>query len=214
MIDNRYIAVDGPIGVGKTSLAEKLGESFDAELVLERTDTNPFLKNFYEDKSRFGFQTQTFFLLNRYTQQLELSQRNLFHNGTICDYVFQKDRMFASLNLSEDEFKLYENFYNLLKPKIPTPDLVIYLQAGTDTLMNRIHKRGRGFEKNITFEYLEEINRAYNNFFFHYVESPLLVINTTDIDFVDDEKSFDDLVQKIYHHRAGTQYYVPRGDPK
>ena len=211
MIDNRYIAIEGPIGVGKTSFAEKLGECFSAELILEKSNDNPFLKNFYADKDRYGFQTQTFFLLTRYTQQLELAQRNLFHDGTICDYVFQKDMLFASLNLNEDEFSLYENFYNLLKPKIPAPDLVIFLQAGTDVLINRIRRRARDFEKNISFEYLEEINRAYNNFFFHYVESPLLVINTSEIDFVEDKKVFDDLVQKIYHHRAGTQYYVPAG---
>tara|TARA_B100000959_G_C14904023_1_gene592193 strand:- start:116 stop:757 length:642 start_codon:yes stop_codon:yes gene_type:complete len=211
MIDNRYIAVEGPIGVGKTSLSEKLSECFNAELVLEKSNDNPFLKDFYRDKDRYGFQTQTFFLLNRYSQLLELAQRSLFHDGTVCDYVFQKDMLFASLNLNKDEFSLYENFFNLLKPKIPAPDLVIFLQAGTDVLMNRIRKRGRDFEKNMSFEYLEEVNRAYNNFFFHYLESPLLVINTADIDFVDDNKAFDDLVQKIYHHRAGIQYYVPAG---
>ena len=211
MIDNRYIAIEGPIGVGKTSLSEKLSECFNAELILEKSNNNPFLKNFYLDKDRYGFQTQTFFLLNRYSQLLELAQRSLFHNGTICDYVFQKDMLFASLNLNKDEFSLYENFYNLLKPKIPAPDLVIFLQSGTDVLMNRIRKRSRDFEKNITFDYLEEVNRAYNNFFFHYLESPLLVINTADIDFVEDKKALDDLVQKIYHHRSGIQYYVPLG---
>jgi len=211
MIDNRYIAIEGPIGVGKTSLSEKLSECFNAELILEKSNNNPFLKNFYLDKDRYGFQTQTFFLLNRYSQLLELAQRSLFHNGTICDYVFQKDMLFASLNLNKDEFSLYENFYNLLKPKIPAPDLVIFLQSGTDVLMNRIRKRSRDFEKNITFDYLKEVNRAYNNFFFHYLESPLLVINTADIDFVEDKKALDDLVQKIYHHRSGLQYYVPSG---
>ena len=211
MIDNRYIAIEGPIGVGKTSLSEKLSECFNAELILEESNDNPFLKNFYLDKDRYGFQTQTFFLLNRYSQLLELAQRSLFHNGTICDYVFQKDMLFASLNLNKDEFSLYENFYNLLKPKIPAPDLVIFLQSGTEVLMNRIRKRSRDFEKNITFDYLEEVNRAYNKFFFHYLESPLLVINIADIDFVEDKKALDDLVQKIHHHRSGTQYYVPAG---
>ena len=147
MIDNRYIAIEGPIGVGKTSLSEKLSECFNAELILEKSNNNPFLKNFYLDKDRYSFQTQTFFLLNRYSQLLELAQRSLFHNGTICDYVFQKDMLFASLNLNKDEFSLYENFYNLLKPKIPAPDLVIFLQSGTDVLMNRIRKRSRDFEK-------------------------------------------------------------------
>ncbi len=211
MIDNRYIAIEGPIGVGKTSLSEKLSECFNAELILEKSNNNPFLKNFYLDKDRYSFQTQTFFLLNRYSQLLELAQRSLFHNGTICDYVFQKDMLFASLNLNKDEFSLYENFYDLLKPKIPAPDLVIFLQSGTDVLMNRIRKRSRDFEKNITFDYLEQVNRAYNNFFFHYLESPLLVINTADIDFVENKKALDDLVQKIYHHRSGIQYYVPLG---
>lgn len=208
-MDNRYIVVEGPIGVGKTSLAEKLSEYFNAELALERTHENPFLNNFYKDKSRYAFQTQTFFLLNRYAQQLELVQRNLFNTATITDYIFQKDRLFASLNLSEDEFSLYKNIYNLLKPKIPVPDLVIHLQASTDVLMTRIRQRGRRFEKDIEYEYLDEINSAYNNFFFHYVESPLLVINTNDIDFVKKQSALEDLVQKIYSHRVGKQYYIP-----
>lgn len=209
LMDNRYIVVEGPIGVGKTSLAEKLGEYFNAELALERTHENPFLNNFYKDKSRYAFQTQTFFLLNRYAQQLELVQRNLFNTATITDYIFQKDRLFASLNLSEDEFSLYKNIYNLLKPKIPVPDLVIHLQASTDLLMTRIRQRGRRFEKDIEYEYLDEVNSAYNNFFFHYVESPLLVINTNDIDFVKEQSALEDLVQKIYSHRVGKQYYIP-----
>lgn len=211
MLENRYIVIEGPIGVGKTSLAEKLSESFDTELVLEKTDENPFLKNFYKDKKRYGFQTQTFFLLNRYAQQLELAQRNLFNTGTISDYFFQKDRLFASLNLNEDEFHLYENIFNLLKTKIPTPNLVIYLQASTDVLMERISKRSRDFEKDINHEYLEEINGIYNTFFFHYVESPLLVINTNSIDFIKEESALEDLIQKIYNHRIGKQYYVPLG---
>ncbi len=207
--DNRYIVIEGAVGVGKTSLAKKLSEYFSAELLLEKTDDNPFLKKFYSDKNRYGFQTQTFFLLNRYRQQLELVQRNLFSTATISDYIFQKDRLFASLNLSEDEFSLYENIYNLLKPKIPMPDLVIFLQASTEGLTERVRKRGRDFEKEISYEYLDDINRAYNNFFFHYVESPLLVINTTEVDFLKDEKAMEDLVQKIYNHRVGKQYYVP-----
>lgn len=211
MIENRYIVVEGPIGAGKTSMAKKLSEYLNTELVLEKTDENPFLNNFYTDKERYGFQTQTFFLLNRYAQQLELVQRNLFNTGTISDYIFYKDRLFASLNLSEDEFYLYESIYNLLKPKIPIPDLVIYLQAGTDVLMKRIRNRGRNFEKSISYEYLEKINRAYNTFFFHYADSPLLVINTNDIDFVSEKDVLEDLIEKIYNHRIGRRYYIPVG---
>lgn len=210
MKNNRYIVIEGSIGVGKTSLAKRLGEHFNAELVLERTNENPFLKSFYKDKSKYGFQTQTFFLLNRYAQQIELAQQNLFNSATISDYFFQKDRLFASLVLSEDEFALYENIYNLLKARIPVPDLVIYLQANTEVLLSRIRQRGRDFEEDINYEYLDQLNRTYNNFFFHYKESPLLVVTTNNIDFIRKESALSDLIQKISRHQKGIEYYVPQ----
>ena len=209
MRENRYIAIEGSIGVGKTSLAKILAEFFKAELILEKTNENPFLKNFYKDKSKYGFQTQTFFLLNRYAQQIELKQRNLFNTVTVSDYLFQKDRLFASLILNENEFSLYENIFNLLKERIPTPDLVIYLQASTEILMGRIRHRSRHFEKNIDFKYIDKINRAYNNFFFHYKDSPLLVISTSDIDFIKEEACLKELIQKICRHKEGKEFYVP-----
>lgn len=210
MKNNKYIVIEGSIGVGKTSLAKRLGEHFNAELVLERTNENPFLKSFYKDKSKYGFQTQTFFLLNRYSQQIELAQQNLFNSVTISDYFFQKDRLFASLVLNEDEFALYENIYNLLKARIPVPDLVIYLQANTDVLLSRIRQRGRDFEEDIHYEYLDQLNRTYNNFFFHYKESPLLVVTTNNIDFIRKENVLKDLIQKISRHQKGIEYYVPQ----
>jgi deoxyadenosine/deoxycytidine kinase len=209
MSENRYIAIEGSIGVGKTSLAKILGEYLKAELILEKTNENPFLKNFYKDKSKYGFQTQTFFLLNRYAQQIELKQRNLFNTVTVSDYIFQKDKLFASMILNDNEFSLYENIFNLLKEKIPTPDLVIFLQASTEVLMSRIRHRSRHFEKDIDFEYIDKINRAYNNYFFQYEDSPLLVITTSNIDFIREKSALKDLIQKICHHKEGKEFYVP-----
>ena len=207
--DTRYIVVEGPIGVGKTSLTTFLAEELDARVILERAEDNPFLADFYRDPARYRFQTQTFFLLNRFSQQEAIAQPDLFKRITMSDYLFAKDRIFAYLNLNEHELALYEQIYQLLDPKIVRPDLVIFLQANTDTLLQRIRRRGRPFERELSNEYLTAVNEAYNQFFFRYAETPLLVINTSDIDFVHKKEDLDDLVKQILKMKQGTQYYVP-----
>ena len=209
----KYIAVEGPIGVGKTSLAELLVGKFDALKVIESVE-NPFLNDFYNSKKGSAFQVQLFFLLNRYQQQLELSQRSLFQKLIICDYLFAKDKIFAYLNLDDSELLIYEKLYAMLEANIPKPDLVIYLQASTDVLYDRIIGRKRENERTISEAYINEVNKAYNYYFFHYDASPLLVINTSDIDFVHRPQDLDDLVMRIRNMGKGVQYYVPLGSKK
>ena len=206
----RYIVTEGPIGVGKTSLTSLLAEELGARLILEQAEDNPFLTNFYQDPARYRFQTQMFFLLSRFSQQQEMAQPDLFTRITISDYLFDKDRIFAYLNLDDNELTLYEQFYKILEPKIVRPDLVIFLQADTDTLLRRIKQRGRPFEKEINLDYITAVNDAYNHFFFRYSDTPLLVINTSDIDFVHRREDLDDLLKQILSMKQGTQYYVPR----
>ena len=206
----RYIVTEGPIGVGKTSLTTLLAKELEARLILDRAEDNPFLPDFYRDPVRFRFQTQMFFLLNRFSQQQEMSQPDLFSRITISDYLFDKDRIFAYLNLDENELALYEQFYKILEPKIVKPDLVILLQADADTLLKRIKQRGRQFEKDINHDYIATVNEAYNHFFFRYTDTPLLVINTSDIDYVNRRADLDDLLKHILVMKQGTQYYVPR----
>lgn len=207
----RYIVTEGPIGVGKTSLTTLFADELGARLILEQAEQNPFLSDFYRDSARFRFQTQMFFLLNRYQQQEEMVQPDLFTRITISDYLFAKDRIFAYLNLNDHELALYEQIYRMLEPKIVRPDLVIFLQADTDTLLRRIRQRGRSFEREINRDYIAAVNEAYNQFFFHYSETPLLVINTSDIDFVHRREDLDDLLKQIMSMKQGTQYYVPKG---
>ncbi len=206
----RYIVTEGPVGVGKTSLTSLLAEELGARLILEQAEENPFLNNFYRDPARYRFQTQMFFLLSRFSQQQEMAQPDLFTRITISDYLFDKDRIFAYLNLDDNELALYEQFYKILEPKIVRPDLVIFLQADTDTLLRRIKQRGRSFEKEIGLDYITAVNEAYNQFFFRYTDTPLLVINTSDIDFVHRREDLDDLLKQILGMKQGTQYYVPR----
>ena len=210
MIRFRYIAVEGPIGVGKTSLVDLMGTKLDAIKVFEDVN-NPFLSEFYRDREGSAFQTQLFFLLSRYRQQQKLLQQNLFRQLTICDYLFAKDKIFAYLNLSDSELIIYEKLYSIFQENISKPDLVIYLQATTDVLRKRIAKRGRSLERNVSEEYLEEVNQAFNYFFFHYDESPLLVVNTSGIDFVEREEVLDDLIEQVKKMGKGTQFYVPLG---
>ncbi len=210
----RYIVTDGPLGVGKTSLTTLLAEELGARLVLEQAEENPFLTDFYRDPARYRFQTQMFFLLSRFSQQQEMAQPDLFTRITISDYLFDKDRIFAYLNLDDNELALYEQFYKILEPKIVRPDLVIFLQADTDTLLRRIKQRGRSFEKEISLDYIAAVNEAYNQFFFRYSDTPLLVINTSDIDFVHRREDLDDLLKQILGMKQGTQYYVPRSRAK
>jgi len=209
-----YIAVEGPIGVGKTTVVEKLAERLDANTALEDWATNPFLRSFYEGHDGASFQLELFFLLMRYRQQQELVQRQLFAQATLCDYVFEKSRLFAYLNLDDSELMIYEKLFTLLAESAPRPDLVVYLQAPTDVLMRRVQTRGRPEERQLSEEYLGEVNRAYNHYFFHYSATPLLVVNTTDVDFASSTGDLDDLLRQVRSMGKGTQYYVPRGSVK
>ena len=204
-----YIAIEGPIGVGKTSLAELLAEEFNGTTLIEEVDTNPFLPKFYEDIRKYSFQTQLFFLISRFQQQKDMFQQDLFSSTVVADYLFAKDRIFAYLNLSEDELGLYEQVYRLLDTRIPRPDLVLYLQASTGTLLNRIKKRNKDFERSIGEHYLEKLVDAYNRYFFYYNDTPLLIINTTDIDFVNDRADLTNLVREIRSMKGGSQHYIP-----
>jgi deoxyguanosine kinase len=207
----RYIAVEGPIGVGKSSLAKMLSVHFKARCILESPEENPFLHKFYRDRKKYAFQTQVFFLLNRYQQQREIRQIDLFNQVTITDYLFAKDRIFAYLNLDENELALYQRIYSLLDGRISTPDLVIFLQAKPETLFARIRARDVEYEREIDIEYLRALSQAYNTFFFHYEESPLLVIDTSEIDFVNKEEDLQNLIREIRSMRRGTWYYKPLG---
>jgi deoxyadenosine/deoxycytidine kinase len=209
-----YIIVEGVIGAGKTSLARMLGERFMAKVVLERFEDNPFLIDFYRDRERYAFQTQMYFLLSRYRQQQEMIQGELFHEKLVSDYLFAKDRIFASINLSDKELSLYDKVATLLEREIPKPDLVIYLQASTERLMQNITKRGRTYEKSITEEYIRSLNEAYNQFFFRYKDTPLIVINSTEIDFVNNPSDFEDIVERIMDPPVGTIYYKPAHFPE
>ena len=211
VIEPRFIAVEGAIGAGKTSLARLLGRQYDARLLLEKDNENPFIAKFYEDRESHAFQTQIFFLLSRYNQYLSLAQRDLFDSVVLIDYLFQRDRVFAQLNLESHELRLYEQIYDLLKPKIPSPDLVIFLQADTSVLRRRVEKRNREYETVIDPGYLDSVNKALNNFFFYYSETPLLVINTNEIDFVEKKCDLEELIKKINSHKIGREYYNPLG---
>jgi len=211
MAKKRYIVVEGPIGVGKTSLAKMLAAEFQARTVFERVEDNPFLPKFYEDPKTYAFQNQLFFLLSRYQQQRELNQQDLFNQSTVADYLFAKDRIFATLTLSSEELALYQQIYRLLNPRVPKPDLVVYLQATPEVLYKRLKKRDKSYERDISPDYLGEVAQAYNQFFFHYDESPLLVVNTSEIDFVASSEDLADLIREIHNMGPGTQYYIPLG---
>ena len=207
----RYIAIEGPIGVGKTSLADLLARAMKGRVVEEQVEENPFLKDFYHDRQKFSFQTQLFFLLSRYRQQKELAQCDLFNKTIISDYLFAKDRIFAYLNLDKNEIDLYEQVYQTLDAKLPKPDLVIFLQATTEVLAERVSTRNREYEKEIEPDYLEALQQAYNDFFFHYDETPLLVINSSEIDFVNNEGDLELLMKEIREMKKGIKHFVPLG---
>lgn len=204
-----YIAIEGPIGVGKTSLANLMSKRLGARLVLEEFEENPFLPDFYIDPERYGFQTQLFFLLQRYRQQQELRQVDMFQNLLVTDYMFVKDRLFASLNLNEKEMHLYDTVANLLERNVIKPDLVIYLQANTDTLMKNISLRGRDMEKNIAFDYIDALNQVYTEYFFRYQDTPLVIINTSNIDFVKNTGDLDEIINYIRQPISGTKFFNP-----
>ena len=204
-----HIAVEGTIGVGKTSLAKILGERLEAKLILEEFEENPFLVDFYKDAERFAFQTQLFFLLSRYRQQQELQQTDLFTKALISDYMFVKDRLFAALNLNDKEMGLYNSVARILEKNVSSPDMVIFLQSDTDRLMLNIKKRGREYEKSINWKYIDALNQIYTEYFFRYDKSPLLIINTNDIDFVYNKNDLEEIIDFIRTPGEGTRYFNP-----
>ncbi|MFQ5454443.1 MAG: deoxynucleoside kinase [Candidatus Zixiibacteriota bacterium] len=208
----KYIAVEGVIGVGKTSFAKLLAQRIDAELINEEVFENPFLVDYYKNKKRYAFSCQLYFLISRFQQQQQLMVRDLFAQQIVADYLFDKDSIFASVNLSDRELTLYNKVAPALSRDIPKPDLVIYLQASTPVLLKRIQKRNHSFEKTIDYDYIEVLNKAYDYFFFNFTDTPLLVIKTDDIDFVNNQEHFDDLIEQINKPISGKKYYVPAGD--
>lgn len=205
-----FLAIEGVIGVGKTSFCNLVADTWNGRLVLEAPEENPFLSKFYEDRKMYAFQTQAWFLLSRYKQLSEMvAQQDLFHSLTIGDYIFAKDRIFASVNLSDDELTLYNRIIGALETQVPKADVVVYLQASTEVLLRRIEKRGRPCESNIDPEYIKQLNDAYNHFFFHYSDSPLLVVNTDDIDFVNEPDDQTEIMEQIVKVKPGVTYYQP-----
>ena len=207
-----YIAIEGTIGVGKTSLANLLSKSLKAKLVLEEFEGNPFLSDFYEDPERHAFQTQLWFLIQRYKQQQELRQVDMFQNLVITDYMFVKDRLFASLNLDQKEMDLYDTVANMMEQNVIHPDRVILLQADTKTLMKNITKRGRKFEKNLSEDYLDALNQVYNEYFFQYQDTPLIIINTNNIDFVNNSSDLEEIINYIRQPASGTKFFNTTSD--
>ena len=200
-----YLAVDGPIGVGKTTLVEMLTRRFEGVKILEDVD-NPFLGAFYQDRPGAAFQTELYFLLSRYKQQQEIQQRELFDRLLVADYTFQKNRIFAYLNLSDDELMLFDKLYTLLEPQIPVPDLVLYLVADVETCLDRIKKRARPVEKSLSPDYLSELIDAYNHYYHYYSRSPLLVVDTRNLNFPHRSEDFDELIHRLSKPVRGTEY--------
>jgi deoxyguanosine kinase len=204
----RHLAIDGPIGVGKTAVAQRLADALSARLVREEWAGNPFLRGFEEGNAGAAFQTEIFYMLSRYRQQQEMRQGSLFASGIVSDYLFEKTRLYAFLNLEDSELTLFEKLYGVLAESVARPDLVVYLQAPTDVLRKRLKAGGEG--DRVSEEYLAEVNRAYNHYFFHYSQTPLLVVNTAEVDFVRREEDLLDLLRQIKGMGKGTQYYVPK----
>jgi deoxyadenosine/deoxycytidine kinase len=207
----RYIVVEGPIGVGKTSLARRLSERFQAGLMLEDADTNPFLPRFYQDAARYALQTQLFFLFQRASQVRELKQLELFGQPTVADFLLDKDPLFARLNLNDEEYRLYQQIYAHLQPQTPTPDLVIYLQAPVESLIERVRRRGVAYESPITEDYLARLAESYSRYFYQYDASPLLIVNSENLNFADQPQDFELLLERIGQMRGGREYFNRAG---
>jgi deoxyguanosine kinase len=205
-----YLAIDGPIGVGKTTLVDLLVRRYEGVRVLEDAD-NPFLDKFYKDRPGAAFQTQLYYLLSRFKQQQEIIQRELFQRLVVADYPFQKDRIFAYLNLSDDELLIYDKLYALLEPQVPKPDLVLYLVADVDTCMTRISKRNRAYERRMSGDYIAELIDAYNHYYHHYRNSPVLVVDTRHLNFPERPEDFEELIERLMKPLKGTEYFVPLG---
>lgn len=203
----KYIVVEGPIGAGKTSLARQLADHLDADMLLEQPEDNPFLPRFYDDMQRFALPTQLTFLFQRADQLRGLTQVDMFGQATISDFLLDKDPLFARLNLSDDEYALYDKVYRHLKPQTPTPDLVIYLQAPVDTLLARVRVRGVSFEQSIPDEYLARLADAYARYFYQYDEAPLLIINSERLNFVDNPSHLRMLLARVGSMRARREFF-------
>ena len=203
----QYIVVEGPIGVGKTSLAQRIAEHIGADMLLEKPLENPFLERFYQDPKRNALPTQLFFLFQRINEIRDQAQMDLFRTRTVSDYLFDKDALFARLNLSDDEYKLYQNIYQSMAPQAPIPDLVIYLQASTDTLIERVRRRGRDFERAVTDDYLNRLGNSYGEFFHHYEDAPLMMVNSENLNFVDNDADFQLLLERIEGMRGPREFF-------
>ena len=208
-----YIIIEGVIGVGKTSLCKLITKRLGGMCILEDFESNPFIREFYRSPEQNAFKTQLFYLISRFKQHLEMPPPDLFNSPLIVDYMFQKDRIFASVTLDDKELGLYNTIWEVLEPKIRPPDLVVYLQAGTDRLLRRIMKRDRDYEKSISREYLAALNTAYDEFIFHYTAAPVFIVNADEIDFVEKKEHLNDLVEKIIEPHTGITYYNPVGRP-
>ena len=203
----RYIVVEGPIGVGKTSLAQRLANHIGADILLEKPQDNPFLERFYQDPQRHAMSTQLFFLFQRINEVRDQAQMDFFRTRTVSDFLFDKDALFARLNLSEDEYKLYQNIYQSLAPKVVIPDLVIYLQATTSTLIDRVRRRGRDYERSVTDDYLNRLGDSYGEFFHQYEDAPLMMVNSENLNFVDNEADFHLLLERIESMRGPREFF-------
>lgn len=203
----RYIVVEGPIGVGKTSLARRLAQYMGASLLLEKPDENPFLAKFYENPARHALATQLFFLFQRGDEVRELAQMDMFHTATVADYLLEKDSLFARLNLSEEEFALYQQIYRSLQLQAPQPDLVIYLQAEPQMLAERVQARAKAYEQNIAADYLQRLSQSYSDFFYHYTAAPVLTVNSERLDFVNSDDDFGLLLQRIAQMRGAREFF-------
>jgi len=203
----RYVVIEGPIGVGKTSLARRLAEYSGALAMLERPEDNPFLPRFYADPTRHALPTQLFFLFQRINEVSELAQMDLFQTRTVADYLFEKDALFARLNLNDDEFTLYQNIYRNLAPQAPAPDLVIYLQAPPEKLFERVRRRAIAYEQLIAENYLARLSQGYSDFFYHYDAAPVLVVNCENLNFVDNDQDFNLLLRRIEGMRGQREFF-------